>query len=115
MSTVLYCEAKLIEDSTYLKNALDRLKLSKAFDFLGQPTLAHKYALRAFKIMDQLAKLRKDQSENENNYDVILAPFYYKLGDTLSMYIEVNTDEFGNIQALEMSDSEDDDDNDDDD
>ena len=107
-------EARAIEDSTYLKNALDKLKLSKAFDFLAQPALSHKYASRAFKIVEQLENLRKEQSEENPglklDYSLILAPFYYKLGDSLSMFIESNTDEFGNVQPLEISDSEDEED-----
>jgi hypothetical protein len=30
----------------------------------------------------------------------LLAPFYYKLGDCLATFIELNTDEFGNVKPL---------------
>ena len=30
----------------------------------------------------------------------MLAPFYYKLGDYLTTFIELNTDEFGNVKPL---------------
>lgn len=40
-----------------------------------------------------------------------MAPFYFKLGDALVTFIELNTDEFGNVKALDLDDSEDESDN----
>lgn len=39
---------------------------------------------------------------------MLLAPFYYKLGDSIATFIECNTDEFGNVKPLDVSDSSDD-------
>jgi len=36
-----------------------------------------------------------------------LAPFYYKLGDAIATFVELNTDEFGNVKPLDFEDSED--------
>jgi hypothetical protein len=30
----------------------------------------------------------------------VLAPFYYKVGDLLAVFIELNTDEFGNVKPM---------------
>lgn len=45
------------------------------------------------------------------DYDALTAPFLYKLGDTLSSYIETNTDVMNNLKPFEYeasSDEEDD-------
>lgn len=55
--------------------------------------------------MDTLVKLRIEQGDPA--YVNLLAPFYYKLGDYLATFIELNTDEFGNIKPL-PSDCQDD-------
>lgn len=47
--------------------------------------------------MDQLVALRKEQG---SDYFTILAPFLFKLGDYLVVFVELNTDEFGNVKAL---------------
>jgi hypothetical protein len=54
-------------------------------------------------------KERKDQPETSKWYVMLLAPFYYKLGDSIATFIECNTDEFGNVKPLDVSDSSDDD------
>jgi len=36
---------------------------------------------------------------------MLLAPFYFKLGDSIATFIECNTDEFGNVKPLDISDS----------
>lgn len=34
------------------------------------------------------------------DYLCLLAPFYFKIGDFLATFIELNTDEFGNVKPL---------------
>lgn len=36
---------------------------------------------------------------------MLLAPFYFKLGDSIATFIELNTDEFGNVKPLDDSES----------
>ena len=38
----------------------------------------------------------------------MLAPFYYKVGDSLANYIELNTNEVGALKPLEMPEDPDD-------
>ena len=41
------------------------------------------------------------------NYEPLMAPFYFKLGDFLLNYIMLNTDELGNVKPMtEYEDSE---------
>ena len=40
---------------------------------------------------------------------MLLAPFYFKLGDSIATFVECNTDEFGNVKPLDVSDSSDED------
>ena len=35
-------------------------------------------------------------------YEILLAPFYYKLADSLVTYIEFNMDEMNNLKPLEL-------------
>lgn len=57
--------------------------------------------------MDQLVNLRKEQGAQD--YMTLLAPFYFRLGDYLATFIELNTDEFGNVKPLpDECDSEED-------
>jgi hypothetical protein len=37
-------------------------------------------------------------------YQVLLAPFYFKVGDGLATYIELNTNEVGALKPLEIPD-----------
>ena len=48
--------------------------------------------------MEQLVNLRKEQGLEQ--YAVLLAPFHFKIGDFLATYVELNTDEFGNVKPL---------------
>lgn len=41
------------------------------------------------------------------NYECLLAPFYFKLGDFLLTYIMLNTDEMGQIKPMTFPDSDD--------
>ena len=86
-----------------MENAIYQLKIGKAFDQIDKANLCYKHFIRAYKIMDSLVQLRK---ESNFDYTPILAPFYFKLGDSVSNFVELNTDEFGNIKALDFSDSE---------
>ena len=49
--------------------------------------------------MDSLVCLRKEQGLG-SDYCVLLAPFLFKLGDYLAVFVELNTDEFGNVKQL---------------
>jgi len=82
-----------------LQNAINDLKLAKSFDRLDYAALAYKHAKRAFKTMDSLVCLRKEQGLG-SDYCVLLAPFLFKLGDYLAVFVELNTDEFGNVKQL---------------
>lgn len=62
---------------------------------------AYKHALKAFRTMEALHNLRKGQNESSaQGYANLLSPFYFKLGDYLATFIELNTDEFGNVKPL---------------
>lgn len=54
---------------------------------------------KAMKIIEQLYTLRKDQYPE---YQVLQAPFYFKVGDSIASYIECNTDEMNNLKPLEL-------------
>lgn len=84
------------------------LKIAKSLDNLNNFTLSYKYCAKAFKIIDTLVKERKEQPEASKWYILLLAPFYYKLGDSIATFIECNTDEFGNVKPLDVSDSSED-------
>jgi hypothetical protein len=98
-----------INDQAYLDNAIRNLKIAKAFDQLDNFTLSYKYCAKAFKVIDALVKERKVQPETSKWYMMLLAPFYFKLGDSIATFIECNTDEFGNVKPLDISDSSDED------
>ena len=110
-----------IEDQAYIDNALAEMRLCKAYDYLCFFEKAHNKARRAAKIIDKLVLLRHSQAKGEQpapesvepihlekvNYDILTAPFLYKLGDTLASYIETNTDELNNMKPFEYEDSSD--------
>ena len=100
--------ARKINDQAYLDNAIRLLKIAKAQDHLNNFTLSYKYCAKAFKTIDSLVKERKEQPEASKWYILLLAPFYYKLGDSIATFIECNTDEFGNVKPLDVSDSSED-------
>ena len=86
---------------------------------------AHNKARKAAKIIEKLVTLRKSQSKEGTlqivdpitlgkvEYDMLTVPFLYKAGDTLSSYIESNTDEFNNMKPFEFEDSSDEEEGDD--
>lgn len=94
--------------------ALDQEFLSKAISYVeeGKNYLkkadfarAQKCSEKAFKKMEELYLLRKDDNPD---YQVLLAPFYYFLGHVTATYLEEATDVLGNLVPLpEVSDSED--------
>ena len=49
--------------------------------------------------MNQLYMTRK---ENNEEYQVLLAPFYYKQADSIATYIEYNMDEMNNLKPLNL-------------
>ena len=42
------------------------------------------------------------KKDNFFEYEILLAPFYYKLADSLVTYIEYNMDEMNNFKPLEL-------------
>ena len=55
--------------------------------------------------MDKLVALRKEQALSEKvrnvNYESLIAPFYYRVGDFLANYILLNTDELGTVRPFQ--------------
>lgn len=39
---------------------------------------------------------------NNDNYQILLAPFYFKIGSQLATYVECNVDEMNNLKPLEL-------------
>ena len=60
---------------------------------------------KAAKIIDQLYLLRK---EKYPEYQVLLAPFYYRTGDALASYVECNLDAMNVLKPLELPEDPDD-------
>jgi len=60
---------------------------------------------KATKIIEQLYNLRK---EVYPEYQILLAPFYYKIGDSLVSYIECNMNEMNVLKPLELPEDPDD-------
>jgi hypothetical protein len=87
------------EDNTYISNALTHCKLAKQFKLMGQYELNIFHFRKAAKIIDQLYMTRK---EKYPEYQIMLAPFYFKVGDSLANYIELNTNEMGALKPLEI-------------
>jgi hypothetical protein len=38
--------------------------------------------------------------KRRSDYEVLQAPFFYKMGDTLGLHVELNTDELGEVKDL---------------
>jgi hypothetical protein len=62
--------AQRIEDETYMRNALNDLKLAKALDQMDFAHYAFKHALKAYRTVETLCNLRKEQNSNEQ-YQVL--------------------------------------------
>lgn len=87
-----------VEDETYIQNAVRDLKLAKALDLMDHVGYAYKHARKALFTLESLVNLRKEQGNDQ--YASLLAPIHYKIGDYLATFVELNTDEFGNIKPL---------------
>ena len=78
------------EDQTYITRALGLQSLAKQCMLNDNLEMSIFYCQKASRTIDQLYNVRKDKHEE---YQVLLAPFYYKKGDSLATYIEFNMDE----------------------
>ena len=84
----------------YIKNALDQAKMAKQYDIAGVLEMSIFHNRKATKIIEQLYNLRKDKYPE---YQILLAPFYYKIGDSLVTYIECNMNEMNQLKPLEIN------------
>ena len=48
------------------------------------------------------------RKEKNPEYQILLAPFYFKIGDSLANYVETNTNEMGALKPLELPNDPDD-------
>jgi hypothetical protein len=78
------------EDMSYISNALEQAKMAKQYDFAGNLEMSIFHLMKARKIIEQLYEVRK---EDYPEYQILQASFYYKVGDSLSTYIECNMNE----------------------
>ena len=74
---------------TYISQALVLQKLAKQSRIDANFEMSIFYSQKASRTIDQLYSVRKDTCDE---YQVLLAPFYYKKGDALAVYIEENMD-----------------------
>lgn len=95
------------EDMQYMKNALDQAKMGKQYDIAGMLEMGIFHNRKAFNIVDQLYNLRK---EKYPGYQILLAPFYYKVGDSIVSYIECNMNEMNQLKPLELPEDPDEED-----
>ena len=87
------------EDPTYISNALDHARKAKIFDLASQFELSIFHLQKASKIIDQLFVTRKEKYQD---YQILLAPFYYKIGDAIATYVELNMNEMNVLKPLEL-------------
>ena len=92
-------ESLQVEDQTYISNALTHCKFAKQFKLMGQYENSIFHFRKAAKIIEQLYEVRK---ERHPDYQILLAPFYFRIGDGLSTYVELNTNEMGALKPLEL-------------
>ena len=94
-----------IEDQTYIDNAMKHVQIAKAYDLLDHCEKAFHESSRGLRTMDKLVALRKEQALTEKvrnvNYESLIAPFYYRVGDFLANYILLNTDELGTVRPFQ--------------
>ena len=97
-----------IEDQTYIDNALKHMQTAKAYDLLDHVEKAFHESNRGLKMMDKLIAIRRDQALSEKvrnvNYESLIAPFYFRVGDFLANYILLNTDELGTVKPFTEED-----------
>ena len=74
---------------------------------LNQPERAYHESKKALGTMVKLNALRKERSAEDVAYESLLAPFYFKAGDLLLNYIQLNTDELGTVIPMQEDSSED--------
>ena len=98
------------EDLTYISNATDHARKAKVFELASQSELSIFHYQKASTIIDQLFVTRKDKYED---YQILLAPFYFKIGDALATYVELNLDEMNQLKPLELPEDPEDTDQDD--
>ena len=80
--------------------------MSKEADLKNELELAISFARKAqFKVTKFYESL-----QNKENYQILLAPFYYKVGSALANYVECNVDEMNNLKPLELPEMEEEDD-----
>ena len=72
------------EDQSYLSVAIENVKKAKDFLRKNEYSTAAYHAEKAFKQSEAMYQLRKDVHPD---YQVLLAPFYYFLGNVLSIYL----------------------------
>jgi len=88
------------DDRMWLENALVQVRLSKGFDMLANTSRAYCRAEKGFKMIQKLIKIRGSE------YEILLAPFYYKMADTLTAHIEIASDELGNIKPITLEEGD---------
>ena len=86
-------QKNMAEDQEVMEEALEHLKISKALTLMQQTSKAHATATKAYYLIDKLLKKRTD-------YEVLQAPFFFKVGDSLGLHVELNTDELGEVKDL---------------
>lgn len=86
MATITDQNSLSAEDTSYLSSALEKVKISK--DHLRKSDFSHayKFAEKAFRQVETLYELRK---ETNPDYQMVLAPFYYYMGNVITTYLEV--------------------------
>ena len=105
LSTSKVDQSLQVEDQTYLNNALEHAKIAKQFDLAGYLEMSIFHFRKAAKIIDSLYLLRRDKCQE---YQVLLAPFYFKVGDSLANFVELNTNEMNQLKPLVLPEDPDD-------
>lgn len=81
------------------------LRLSKELDMQDKFEMAIFHARRANRLAARYYKKCSDQEKMQ----IVLAPFYYKLGSALSTYVECNVNEMNQLKPLVVPEDEEDD------
>lgn len=87
-----------------MMRALGLQSLSKQCYITDNLEMSIFYAQKASRTIDQLYNVRKEKHEE---YQILLAPFYYKKADALATYIEFNMDEMNQLKPLIIPDDPD--------
>lgn len=86
-------DAKEQED---LLQAVANLRLSKEFDLQDKFEMAIFHVRRASRFASKYYKKCSDQEKMQ----IVLAPFYYRLGCALGTYVECNVNEMNHLKPL---------------